>query len=100
MRTGRPKAALTLMPEERQTLESWVARRTTAQALALRARIVLACGEAGFDTQVAQRLRFYRGTVGKWRVRFLERRADGCLTSRGQTLRARSAMRLASAWSH
>jgi transposase len=79
MRTGRPKASVTLTPEERQTLESWVARRTTAQALALRARIVLACAEGGFDTDVARRLHVYRGTVGKWRVRFLRKRSDGLL---------------------
>ena len=79
MRTGRPKANVTLTTEERQTLESWVARRTTAQALALRARIVLACAEGGFDTDVAERLHIYRGTVGKWRTRFLEKRADGLL---------------------
>src|SRR6266699_1262792 len=79
MRTGRPKANLALTPEERRTLESWVARRTTAQALALRARIVLACADGGFDIEVAQRLQINRGTVGKWRGRFLEKRADGLL---------------------
>jgi transposase len=70
---------LTLTPEERETLESWVARRTTAQALALRARIILACADGGFDTAVAHRLHINRGTVGKWRVRFLKKRADGLL---------------------
>ena len=79
MRTGRPKANLILTPVERQTLQSWVARRTTAQALALRARIVLACADGGFDTDVAQRLHINRGTVGKWRGRFLAKRADGLL---------------------
>jgi transposase len=79
MRTGRPKANLILTPDERQTLQSWVARRTTAQALALRARIVLACADGGFDTDVAQRLHINRGTVGKWRARFMEKRADGLL---------------------
>ena len=79
MRTGRPKATLMLTPQERDTLESWVARRTTAQALALRARIILACAEGGFDTDVAHRLHINRGTVGKWRVRFLKQRADGLL---------------------
>jgi transposase len=68
-----------LTSQERQTLDSWVARRTTAQALALRARIVLACADGGLDTEVANRLHINRGTVGKWRRRFLERRADGLL---------------------
>jgi hypothetical protein len=40
---GRPKALLVLTEEERLTLESLTSRRKTAQALALRARIVLAC---------------------------------------------------------
>jgi len=79
MQTGRPKARVTLTSEERQELESWVARRTTAQALALRARIVLACAKGGFDTDIARRLHIYRGTVGKWRVCFLKNRADGLL---------------------
>jgi transposase len=42
------------------------ARRKRAQALALRARIVLACAE---DVD--------EGTVSKWRRRFVERRIDG-----------------------
>jgi transposase len=79
MRTGRPKVSVTLTPDEKQALDSWVARRTTAQALALRARIVLACSEGGFDKDVARRLHINRGTVGKWRVRFLEKRTDGLL---------------------
>lgn len=79
MRTGRPKISLTLTSSERQMLESWVARRTTAQALALRARIILACAVGGFDGVVAKRLQVTRGTVGKWRRRFLEHRTDGLL---------------------
>ena len=42
---GRPKAPLTLTDDERQTLQRWARRAKTAQALALRARIVLACAE-------------------------------------------------------
>ncbi len=79
MRTGRPKTNLVLTPDERQTLQSWVARRTTAQALALRARIILAGADGGFDKDVAQRLHINRGTIGKWRRRFLDKRADGLL---------------------
>ena len=41
MRTGRPTPRLQLSQEERATLERWVRRPTTAQALAQRARIVL-----------------------------------------------------------
>jgi hypothetical protein len=42
-RRGRPTAQITLTDEERQTLQRWVRRRTSSQALALRCQIVLAC---------------------------------------------------------
>ena len=45
-----------LSEDERRTLENWVKRRSTAQGLALRARIVLACAEGGSNTAVAARL--------------------------------------------
>jgi hypothetical protein len=46
---GRPKAPLVLTGEERQTLQRWTRRAKTAQALALRAKIVLACAEDEFE---------------------------------------------------
>jgi transposase len=54
-------------------------RRKTAQALALRARIVLACAEEGQPTngEVAGRLGVNQATVGKWRRRFVAERLDG-----------------------
>src|SRR5258708_19863636 len=58
-------------------LQSLGARRTTAQALALRARLVLACAEGGQNKAVATRLGLGRQTVGKWRQRFIEERLDG-----------------------
>ena len=79
MRTGRPKARLVVSAEQRETLESWARRRTTAQALALRARIVLSCSEGGYDRDVAQRLRINRLTVGRWRRRFIRHGVDGLL---------------------
>lgn len=69
-----------LTDEERATLESWLRRRTTSQALAERARIVLACADGGeSNVAIAVRLRINRVTVGKWRARFLQRRLDGLL---------------------
>ena len=68
---------LVLSEDERRTLESWARRRGTAQGLALRARIVLACAEGAPNIAVAARLGASRGTVTKWRERFLRRRLDG-----------------------
>ncbi|NUQ95374.1 MAG: IS630 family transposase [Streptomyces sp.] len=71
---------LVLTDVERRTLENWVRRRSTAQGLALRARIVLACAEGEGKAPVlavAARLGLNRGTVGRWRRRFLTDRLDG-----------------------
>jgi len=68
---------LVLTGDERRTLENWVKRRSTAQGLALRARIVLACAEGGSNVAVAARLGVSRTTVRKWRTRFLRDRLDG-----------------------
>jgi transposase len=76
-KTGRPKAALTLTDEERDTLTRWSRRAKSAQALALRARIVLACAEGLSNVEVAGRLGVTRPTVGKWRSRFVADRLDG-----------------------
>lgn len=70
-------AALVLSETERSELVSLAARRNTAQALALRARIVLGCAEGKQNKEVATRLRVDQGTVGKWRRRFAEQRLDG-----------------------
>lgn len=79
MRRGRPLPPLELTDEERGTLERWFRRPKTAQALAQRARMILACAEGKTNTAVAAELRVSKPTVGKWRSRFLERRVDGLL---------------------
>jgi transposase len=68
---------LVLLEAERRMLADWAKRRKTAQGLALRARIVLACAEGRGNTAVAARLGVSRPTVTKWRARFLARRLDG-----------------------
>ena len=75
--TGRPLASLGLSRAEEEGLRSLTGRRKTAQALALRARIVLACAAGEANQMVAARLGVTPQTVGKWRARFVERRLDG-----------------------
>lgn len=68
---------LVLTEEEQRTLRGWAARRTTAQGLALRARIVLECAQGHTNLAVAARLDINRKTVTRWRSRFLAGRLDG-----------------------
>ena len=74
---GRPLAPLTLTEEERSELRGWARRPTTAQAMALRARIIMECAEGWSNGEVAEELGVTRATVGKWRRRFLEMGLDG-----------------------
>jgi len=67
-----------LTDEERSVLQGWGRRRKTAQALALRSRIVLACAEPDATiASVCAQLGLTRGTVSKWRSRFLTDRLEG-----------------------
>ena len=79
MRTGRPTPTVELDEEEQALLERWARRPTTAQALALRARIVLRAAAGQTNTRVAHELRVTKQTVGKWRNRFLAKRLEGLL---------------------
>lgn len=79
MPIGRPLAPLTLSEPERRQLTEWTRRPKTAQALALRARIVLLAAEGRSNTEIAHRLHTALPTAGKWRQRFLDHRLDGLL---------------------
>ena len=70
-------APLVLSVKERSTLQRWAKRPSSAQALALRCRIVLACAEGVSNSQVARQLGVARSTVTKWRARFVAERLDG-----------------------
>jgi transposase len=73
-----PKAAeVVLSDAEWSQLEAWARRPTSAQALAMRSRIVLAAAEGGTNVEVAARLGLARGTVAKWRTRFVTSRLAG-----------------------
>lgn len=66
-----------LSDEERAQLEAWARRRTSAQGLADRSRIVLAAAEGLKNVEIAARLGVSRPTVTTWRNRFAEHRLDG-----------------------
>jgi transposase len=79
MGAGRPLKELRLSQSERDELIRWTRRASTAQALALRARIVLDCASGMSNTEVAAKRAVTKQMVGKWRSRFLERRTAGLL---------------------
>ena len=66
-----------LTDEERSVLEAWTARRKTAQALALRARIVLAAAGLLTNREIAELEGVSARTVTKWRGRFAAKRLEG-----------------------
>jgi transposase len=74
---GRPKAELVVSAAEREALGRLARRPSASQAVAQRARIVLACADGATNAAVAERLGVSGETVGKWRRRFVERRIDG-----------------------
>jgi transposase len=69
--------AIELTDAERGQLEAWTRRRSSAQALALRSRIVLLAAEGLKNTEIAERVGVRRNMVAKWRARFAEHRLDG-----------------------
>ena len=79
MPRGRALEELTLTTTEREQLLEWTRRHKSAQALALRSRIVLGAAEGQANREIARRLHVTGQTVGKWRSRFLKRRLDGLL---------------------
>ncbi|HUS22463.1 MAG TPA: IS630 family transposase [Aeromicrobium sp.] len=66
-----------LSDDERETLDRWARRPKSAQALALRCRIVLAAAGGEPSKDIAARLGCNASTVGKWRGRFALQRLDG-----------------------
>ena len=76
-RTGRPKTELIVSDEEREQLLRWSRRAKSAQALALRSRIVLGCGVGLDNTVVTGLVGCSTNTVSKWRARSALDRLDG-----------------------
>jgi transposase len=86
-----PAVQIELTDDERAQLEAWARRRTGAQALATRLRIVLLAPDGLNNTEIAQRLGVHRPMVRKWRSRFAEHRLDGLTDEPGQGQAARNA---------
>ena len=76
-RTGRPAAVVELSEAEREQLLRWSRRAKSAQALALRSRVVLACADGLSNNEVAEKLQVITSMVTKWRTRLAARRLDG-----------------------
>src|SRR2546423_2328492 len=74
---GRPTAEIALSGDEREVLERWARRPKSAQALALRCRIVLAAAAGLPSGEIAAQLGCTPTTVGKWRGRCARRGLDG-----------------------
>jgi transposase len=79
MPRGPRAAAIALTDAEREELERWTRRRTTAAGLAQRAQIVLFAAAGETNLAIAERMGKTRGTVARWRSRFVEKRCDGLL---------------------
>jgi transposase len=76
---GRPTKPLILTAEEKEKLEMLARRRKSAQAVAMRARIVLGCDSGLSNSAVAKILEITQATVCKWRERFRLKRLEGLL---------------------
>ena len=74
---GPVAVPVVLTDVEREQLRAWARRPSSAQALAMRSRIILACEGDSANTQIAEELGVTRGMVTKWRDRFAADRLDG-----------------------
>ena len=92
MRRGRRLPELKLSQEQRSTLQGWTRRRKTAQALSMRARIVLRASDGLTATTIAAEVHACIQTVSIWWRRFDEqevsilrqsRRLYGCWPLKG-----------------
>jgi transposase len=66
----RVAPTINLDPQARAELERLARAPTTPQAVAQRARLVLAAGQGLSNQKIATRLHLTANTVGKWRTRF------------------------------
>jgi len=67
-----PAAPISISPDQRRVLDTWVRAASTPQSIALRSRIILLAGEGLSNRQIAHQLGTSRPTVLLWRDRFEE----------------------------
>jgi transposase len=77
VKKGPPPKSIVLSAEERQRLEELARRSKTSNAVARRARIVLAAADGFGNHEIAGRLSVGNSTVVKWRTRFVRLRMNG-----------------------
>jgi len=63
---------LTIIAEQKRTLETWIRAQNTPQIVSLRSKIILLAADGLSNTKVAQELNTSRTTVILWRQRFAE----------------------------
>jgi transposase len=76
---GRPLIPLSIGNDDQVQLHSWSRRPKSAQALAMRSRVILLAAQGQSNTQIASQLGSTLKTVGKWRQRYLDQGLDGLL---------------------
>jgi putative transposase len=70
-------AELILADSEREELLAITRSRSTPQALAKRAKLVLMAADGKSNTAIGEKLGWSRPTVGKWRQRYVRQRIQG-----------------------
>jgi transposase len=70
-------AAVTLTDDEHAQLVAWSRRSKSANALAMRSRIVLAAADGLGNTAIADKLDIHVSSARKWRSRFVADRLEG-----------------------
>lgn len=76
---GKPAVAIGLSAGERRELESLARAHKTGQAMARRARIILAAAAGLENKAICAEVGADANTVSKWRRRFAASRLDGLL---------------------
>lgn len=77
VKKGPAPKPITLTNDERTRLTELARRSKTANAVARRARIILAAADGLGNAEIARALSVGNSTVVKWRARFVRRRMDG-----------------------